>query len=305
MKKIAFILGLLMMQLVSIAQEHVFNVVALSGNTKLNNGTGLKSGDQILSNQTIIVGTGGYVALMHKTGKTIELQTAGTYTVTDLSTKVNAGNNSYASQYSDFVINQMTADGTSNNYSNTGSVTRDIMKNIEILLPKEVSVLKNTPFHVSWVSPREKDTYTIKLLDLFDKVVYEQKLSKNETILNFSEISNLVTDSKTPYLLQVCSNEKRGLVSKKIRVIMTETNKEKEITNEFTKLKSELGENTAINSLILASFYEAKGLTVYAAENLENASNQAPKVDHYRKIYLNYLTKKKINTAYLALNDAK
>ena len=51
-----------------------------------------------------------------------------------------------------------------------------------------------------------------------------------------------------------------------------ETNKEKEITNEFTKLKSELGESTAINSLILASFYEAKGLTVYAAENLENRS---------------------------------
>lgn len=305
MKKIGFILGLLMMQLVSIAQEHVFNIVALSGSTKLNNGTELKSGDEILSNQTIVVGSGGYVALMHKTGKTIELQTNGTYSVSDLSKKVNAGNNSYASQYSDFVINQMTADGTSNNYSNTGSVTRDIMKNIEILLPKQVSILKNTSFHVSWVSPRENDTYTIKLLDLFDKVVYKQELSKNETVLNFSELTNLVTDSKTPYLLQVCSNTKKGLVSKKIRVIMMETNKEQLISTEFTKLKSELGENTAINSLILASFYEAKGLTVYAAENLENASNQAPKVEHYRKIYLNYLTKKKINTAYLALNNLK
>lgn len=305
MKKIGFILGLLMMQLVSIAQEHVFNIVALSGSTKLNNGTELKSGDEILSNQTIVVGSGGYVALMHKTGKTIELQTNGTYSVSDLSKKVNAGNNSYASQYSDFVINQMTADGTSNNYSNTGSVTRDIMKNIEILLPKQVSILKNTAFHVSWVSPRENDTYTIKLLDLFDKVVYKQELSKNETVLNFSELTNLVTDSKTPYLLQVCSNTKKGLVSKKIRVIMMETNKEQLISTEFTKLKSELGENTAINSLILASFYEAKGLTVYAAENLENASNQAPKVEHYRKIYLNYLTKKKINTAYLALNNLK
>ena len=54
MKKTALIFGLLLIQLYAIAQEHMFNVVTFSGNPKLENGTALKNGDKIFSNQKMI-----------------------------------------------------------------------------------------------------------------------------------------------------------------------------------------------------------------------------------------------------------
>merc|ERR1711916_124134 len=190
------------------AQEHVFNVIALSGSAKLSNGTALKSGDEILSDQTIVVGKSSYVALMHKTGKTVELQNAGDFTAASLTQKVNQGADNYASQYSEFVLNQMAGDGATSNYSNTGSVTRNILKNIEVLLPKEVHLLKNTPFHFSWVSPKKGDTYTVKIVDLFDQVLYEKSVDANELELDISKIDKL-KGGKMSYLLQVCSNQKK------------------------------------------------------------------------------------------------
>lgn len=302
MKKIAFVLGFALIQFFSIAQEHVFNVIALSGDAKLSNGTALKSGDQILSDQTIVVEKNGYVALMHKTGKTVEVKTSGNFLATDLAKKINQGADNYASQYSDFVVKQMSGDAASNSYSNTGSVTRDIMKNIEVLLPKKVSLLKNTPFHFSWVSPKKGDTYTVKIVDLFDQVLYEKSVTTNELNLDISKIDKL-KGGKMSYLLQVCSNQKKNLVSKKIKLFIKTSSEEQKISNEYTNLASELGASNAINSLIIASFYESKGLTAYAANNLEQATHQAPKVAHYQKIYVNYLYKKDVNIAYLKIKD--
>jgi hypothetical protein len=303
MKKVAFILGFILMQFFGIAQEHLFNVIASSGDAKLSNGTALKSGDQVLSNQTIVVGDGAYVALMHKTGKTIELQKVGTFPAAKLTQDVNKDAKSYAAQYSGFVVEQMAGGSSSGSYSNTGSVNRDIMKNIEVLLPKEVNILKNTPFQFSWVSPQKGDTYTIKIVDLFNNVLHKELVTSNQFKLDISAIDQLKGGGKMFYLLQVCSNQKNDLVSKKIKLIIKTPEEEQKISTEFASLKTELGNKNAINSLIIASFYEAQGLTAYAANNLEEATHQAPKVDHYQKIYLNYLSKNKVNTAYLEFKD--
>ncbi len=303
MKKIAFVLGFVLMQFFSIAQEHVFNVIASSGNAKLSTGTALKSGDKISSDQTIVIESGAYVALMHKTGKTVELQKVGSFTATNLAQSINKGAETYASQYSGFVVDQMAgAAGLANSYSNTGSVKRDIMKNIEVLLPKKVSLLKNTPFNFSWVSPRKGDTYTIKIFDLYDKVLYKKSVESNQFKLDISNVDAL-KGGKMFYLLEVSSNQKEGLVSKRIKLVVKTPDEEQKISSEYTNLTSELGSSNAVNSLIIASFYEAKGLTVYAANNLEEATHQAPKVDHYQKIYVNYLNKNNVNTAYLQLKE--
>ncbi|MCP4521197.1 MAG: hypothetical protein GY827_05850 [Cytophagales bacterium] len=304
MKKIAFLFSVLLMHFFCIAGEHVFNVVALSGSAKLSNGTVLKSGDKVMSDQTIVMADNSYLALMHKTGKTVEVQKAGDHKVTDLASAINQGGSNFTSQYSEFVMKQMVESNSDNNYNVTGSVNRDIMKNIEVFLPKQVDVLKNIPLHFSWASPKKGETYTVKVLNVFDKVIYEQQVTENEITLDLSAVNKLQAGAKTPYLLQVSSNAKKGgLVSKKIKLMVKTSQDEKNIINEYNNLKSELGASSAINSLILASFYEAKGLTGYAIENFEEAKSQAPKVDHYERLYVSYLRKRKINTTYLALRD--
>ncbi len=306
MKKIAFMLGIVLMHFFSIAQEHVFNVIASSGNAKLSTGTILKSGDKISSDQTIIIGTGAYVALMHKTGKTVELQKVGSFAVTNLAQNINKGAETYASQYSGFVVDQMAgAAGLANSYSNTGSVKRDIkpVDNIEVLLPSKISLLKNTPFHFSWVGPQKRDTYTVKIFDLFNNVLYKKTLSSSELELDLSNVENLIAGENKVYLLQIYSVQNQKLKSKRVQLFVKTSIEEQKISSEYTNLTSELGSSNAVNSLIIASFYDKKGLTAYAADNLEQATQQAPKVDHYQKVYVNYLNKNKVNTKYVSFPD--
>ncbi|MCP4521198.1 MAG: hypothetical protein GY827_05855 [Cytophagales bacterium] len=307
MKKIAFVFGILLIHLVGVAQEHIFNIVVLSGSVKLDNGTVLNNGDKLLSNQTIIMeDSSSYLALMHKTGQTVEVQKAGTYKVIELAAKINqGGDKTFMDTYSNFVVKQMVEDASQGSHNSTGAIHRDITlpNHIEVFLPKEITVMKNVPLHFSWVGPVKDDSYTVEIKDLFNQTIHKEVVTGNEIVLKLSGDDKLLTETGRPYTLIISSNTKKSIKSRDIQVLVKKHQEEANIITEYTNLKNELGTSSAVNSLILASFYKAKGLSGYAIENFENATNQAPTIEHFQRVYINYLKKEKINTSYLVLRD--
>ena len=93
MKKSAFILSILMVSaILGMSQGYTFKVLASKGVTQVDNGSGwtvLKTGTKLNKDSKVKIANGSYVGLMHSSGKTMELKSAGTYSVENLSGKLN------------------------------------------------------------------------------------------------------------------------------------------------------------------------------------------------------------------------
>ena len=63
-----------------------FKVLSHKGANTVNNKP-LSTGTKLFSSDQIMVSVGGYIGLLHKTGKTLELRQPGTYTVAEISQK--------------------------------------------------------------------------------------------------------------------------------------------------------------------------------------------------------------------------
>src|SRR5690554_5710790 len=94
------------------AQNYVFKVLANKGDntvkvegaewTKLKTGQSLNSGDELKLSEE------AYLGLMHNSGKTLEVKTPGSHTVSGLAANLKSKNTSVASKYADFVMNKMS-----------------------------------------------------------------------------------------------------------------------------------------------------------------------------------------------------
>ena len=80
------------------AQDYLFRVLANKGSNQVKKNsestTQLKTGSKLYSGDEIIASNGAYIGLVYKTGKTIEIRTAGTHKVDDLVAKVSKGRTS-------------------------------------------------------------------------------------------------------------------------------------------------------------------------------------------------------------------
>ncbi len=82
-------------------------------------GKPLRRGSSLNANDELKVSENSYLALVHKTGKPMELKKAGSYKVSDLAAKVGGGT-SVLNQYVDFVLSSNSAEAKKNRMSATG-----------------------------------------------------------------------------------------------------------------------------------------------------------------------------------------
>ncbi len=296
LKKTLFILFITFIHFFTFAQNQLFMVIATSGSIKLiqeNNYHNLKSGDKLDQRQSIILPANAYVSMIHKTGKTLELKVAGTYSVKSLVDKIGAvnQNTAWVSQYADFIIkNTIELNTQQKDYNVTGSILRSA--HLLSSLPNEIHVLKNIPFSFQWVQfISEKDTFEVKITNPFDETLYKKIATPG--LINL-DLSKAPLNYNDPFhMLKLYSTHKyKHDKSLSVKFSLIKKSEEQKIINELKRLKEELKEENAINSLMIASFYESKGLVAYASHYLYKATQQAPNVEQYENFYKSYISTK-------------
>ena len=80
---IAFMFALILMTSTVFAQSYTFRVIANKGDNQVKkagaaSATALKTGSTLNSGDELIVSEGAYIGLMHSSGKTTEVRSAGT-----------------------------------------------------------------------------------------------------------------------------------------------------------------------------------------------------------------------------------
>ncbi|HKZ37794.1 MAG TPA: hypothetical protein VJ184_09100, partial [Chryseolinea sp.] len=106
----------------TIAQDYAFKVLANKGANEVKSGNDwlpIKTGASLKSGDELKLSDNSYMGLVHATGKPLELKVAGSYKVSDLSSKMSGGT-SVINKYTDFILSSNSPEAKKNRLSATG-----------------------------------------------------------------------------------------------------------------------------------------------------------------------------------------
>lgn len=282
------------------AQDYAFRVLANKGTNQLKKaGSGepeaLKTGAKLNSGDEIIASEGAYIGLMHKSGKTTEIRGAGTKKISELEKSINTGSTSIASRYASFVMDKMNEEETTGYRSRlnaTGAVSRAVGgKAINVMAPNEVDLLGDIAI-IRWDAPKEfteEDSYIVSVSNIFDEVIYSEETKKTSMKLDFSN-EDLAYDMGL-YLVKVNKKGDEEVDSKVVGIKKVNAGEKVEVKEGLANLKSEVSDDSPLNKIIYASFYEENGLLLDALTKYEEAIKMSPEIEDFQMLYENFLIK--------------
>ena len=296
MKKTIYLLLALMIGITGFSQ-HTFKVLACKGQNAMKSDgkwNPVKAGTKLYDSNIIKLEKGGYMGLIHKDGKTLELKSEGEYSIADLTTKLASKNSNFTSKYASFVASNMNGSETGYNHNVTGSVSRgNPQLKYKVFAEDNFVLIKDKEATIAWDAPVENKEVVVRIMNFYAQVVYEEEFSGFEAKLNLTE-ANIKTGEN--YFLTIADKNKGDITSKQIPFTLLADDKSEAVQKELTDMETSLDQESVIDQLILASFYEEKGLSLYATESLRQSMVKMPECEDFKINYRNYLATKNVAT---------
>ncbi|MEX2336756.1 MAG: hypothetical protein WD555_05755 [Fulvivirga sp.] len=273
---------------VAYGQNYTFKVLANKGENKVKVDeawSALKTGASLDNSDELIISDNAYLGLVHASGKTLEVKTAGTYKVSDLAAKINIAGSSVASKYADFVLSKMSAEGKKNRLSATGAVHRGSNEAINIFLPNSAGVYKDKVI-VRWDSLAGDNRYEVVLKNMFNDVLLT--IETNEPNIELDLTKREIANEK--YLLLTVNTTGDDAVESGTYAIKRLPEEDvARVEKTLNDLLVVVDEETALNKYILAGFFEENNLLIDALTSFEEAIHLAPGVASYKDAYIDFL----------------
>jgi tetratricopeptide (TPR) repeat protein len=229
------------------------------------------------------------VALVHSSGKPIELKESKTYSIADLAAKVSPGA-SVVSKYTDFILSSNSAEAKKNRLSATGSVVRALDGDINVLLPpSQFGDTFNPLVYIKW------ETKVAGPYEVVAKNMFGDELMKIETPENAIQINRNDPKFKNEdILIEVRSNGDKKKTDKSYLLRRLSSERQNLIKKLIAEMGEDIQQETALNKFIMAGFYEENKLFVDAIGAYEEAIKLAPDVPTYKEAYEEYLLRNKL-----------
>jgi hypothetical protein len=294
-KTLGIFVMMLLISTAGFAQE-LFKVLASKGTNKAVSGgveSGLVIGKKLLKGDKIIVAEGGYVGLAHTSGKTIEIKKGGSYDVATLVNEVSNQNTSSSQKYVNFVSTQMTSGNTTGtNKNSTGSVERG--GNYKLFQGTRMEVYNTDKILVKWLPVEKSKGFYVTLVNMYDEEIFKSETNDNSIVLDLSQIDGSKLDDNSAKIVIVAKNDPGLKTDDSYFITFITGDKQKKVAEELTAMQQFNGENTAINKIVLAGFYEENGLYLNAMEKYQEAIALEPEVEDYKTAYDQFLKRNEL-----------
>jgi hypothetical protein len=180
------------------------------------------------------------------------------------------------------------AEGKKDKLSATGAVDRGESNPIKIILPdnKSATIYNNTAV-VNWESTA-KGPYTVTVRNMFDDEL--NKFDTPETNFHI-DLADPKYSKETAVLIEVKSKSDSKAISKPRLIKKLSASEHATIKKSLDAISADVAEQTALNKLILARFYEEHNLLIDAITSYEEAIKMAPEVSLFLEEYQYFLTR--------------
>jgi len=278
---------LAIMATVASGQDYTFKVLANKGNNEIkSNGQWqpLKTGASLQAGDELKLSANGYVGLVHKKGNPLEMKTPGSYPVAQLESQLNTGTG-VISKYTDFILSNNSSDAKQHRLSATGAVDRGENYAIKLTLPEHAGIYYNVAT-VGWAGDAIKGPYMVTVLNMFDEelALYETEQNVMQLDLNDAKFSK-----QNAIILEVASKNDPSQKSKRHMIKKLPAAEQVGIRTSLAEIDGAVKDETALNSLILAGFFEQNKLYIDAIGAYEDAIRLAPDVLAYQESYSAFL----------------
>lgn len=290
--KLGLLTALLTISTLLNGQDYAFKVLANKGNNEvksagtwqpLKTGASLKKGDEVKLEDN------SYLGLVHNSGKPLEVKQAGIYPVAALESKVDAGTTSVLNKYTDFILSSNSAEAQKNRLNATGAVHRDITTGapIKLALPdnQHAGILNNTAV-INWDGSKVAGPYVITVKNMFEDVLIQEETPETSYKI---DLSTQKYASENAILIEVSSKADPKQVSKQHLIKKLSPAEQQTLSASLKELVGEAKEDTPLNKLIIAGFYEQNNLLIDAIFAYEQAIELAPDVPTFQESYEEFL----------------
>lgn len=291
--RILSLVGFYLLSLAAFGQEdYAFKVLANKGTNEVKSGDtwqAIKTGARLKPGDELKVSENAYLGLVHASGKPMELKQAGNFKVNDLAAKIGGGS-SVLNKYTDFILSSNSAEAKKNRLSATGAVHRGL-EDIKVFLPEnQYSGIYNNIAIINWEAPKA-GPYIVTLKNMFD-----DELQKTETPENTLQIdlSDPKFANESAILVDVRSKSDAESKSDQHLIKKLSAAEAEKVKKSIAEISGDVKEETALNKLILAGFYEQNKLYIDAITAYEQAIKLAPEVPDYKDAYEEFLLRNKL-----------
>ena len=276
--------------------DYAFKVLANKGANEVKTGgtwAAVKTGTSLKKEDEIKVTENSYLGLVHSSGKPMELKQAGTYKVTELAAKMSGGS-SVLVKYTDFILSSNSAEAKQKSrLSATGAVHRG-PTTIKVYMPdNQYANIYNSVAIINWEVTKIKGPYVVFVRNMFDEELLKAETAEGMLQIDlgdpkFANESALLVTVKTKADQVPRTEDPKYLIK---RLSPAEHAKVKKALQDIT---GDVKEETALNKLILAGFYEENKLFIDAITAYEQAIKMEPEVPSYREAYEEFLIRNKV-----------
>lgn len=287
-RKLSLVLALVFITSLVFGQDYAFKVMANKGSNEVKSGDSwqpLKTGSSLKSTDEIKIAPNAYLGLIHSSGKPVEIREAGTVKVADIKVSPSA---SALNKYTDFILSS-NAEAKKNKLGATGAVERDLkqIKAIAVVLPsRDFPNVYNNAVVINWEGTKVSGPYVVTIKDMFEDVVTKFETPEVSFTLDLSD-SKFAT--KNAIFVEVNSKADPKLGSASYYVKQMPAADREKIKKQLDEILGDVSEETALNKIYLARFYEENNLLIDAIGEYEKAVKLAPDVPTFKEYYDDFL----------------
>ena len=285
-KHIIFFIALWLTASALFAQSYTFKVLVSKGKTEIKSvdvWQNIKVGASLKATDEVKVSANSYLALIHATGKPLELKEPGSFKVSELVSRLGTGS-TVMNKYTDFILS--SEQEKRNKLSATGAVHRGPMDAINLYLAgAERADLFGDKIGLQWDS-KVPGPFEIVFLNLMDDQVAKFETTDKQLMVNINE-----GNFKDEYVLKVkvVSKSKKGQGSQEYSIKKLRSSDREKYTALVNDMAASLEAGSALSSYIMAGFYEENLLINDAHTSYQEAIKLAPDVHMYQEAYSAFL----------------
>jgi hypothetical protein len=271
-----------------LAQDYAFKVLVNKGQNEVKSGNAwqpVKVGSSLKSLDQLKVSQNAYLGLVHVSGKPLEVKDAGQYKIVDLAAKMSGGS-SVLHKYTDFILS--STHKKNNRLTATGAVHRG-PDNIKVFLPKpQFAIVYNDSIAISWAKAAKTEHYIVRLNSMFGDELDKLEVQDTTVTINLSGPKLMNEDN---ILVEVTSGADKNKVSESFMLKKLSPADKMRIKNSLSNIAAQTTEQTALNNLFLASFFEDNALLIDASTAYQAAIKLAPNVPYFQEAFNEFLTR--------------
>ena len=269
---------------VSFAQEALFSTLVANGYVVVQRGgnpdtyENLDFGVKLFGGDKIVT-TGGevYIGLISNSGQLVELTEGLVFDVNSIANGLNEKGKVGDAQ-SEFLglLEPQFSESSNASSARVRAVTKE---EIHWEVPTDFKVIENS-LMLRW-KDQETAEYKVVVLDMFDEVIYAEKINSNEVELDLVSL-NLQNDDV--YQVQVFDADNNAINSSKVTLRIPS----KEVMEMHKGKISEMNGDAALNNALLAAYFDKNEFYLQAMEHYKKAMQLQPNVGIYKKLYQDY-----------------